>query len=96
MPGKTQSTVGIVFMFVFFFLGGMANVFYHSKNIEWLRGVPQFMAALSFLSPAVFSWRIWLNRPSLSDGWYWKIPILFVYFMIIALIVYFGVTAYLN
>lgn len=96
MLQKTRSILGIVFMYMFFCLGGLASHFYHSRNMEWLRGMPQFMAALSFLSPAIFAWGMGLNGPSLRDGWYWKIPFLFVYFLIIGLIIYFGVTAYLN
>ena len=92
---KKDPVIGVIFMFVFFFLGAIARQVYLEQGTEWLKGIPAFMGALSFLSPILFSRQEWRKKEFWLDGYLWKIPFSIIYILTIAFLIYFGSNAYL-
>jgi len=97
MSNKNQ-VVGAVLMIVFFLLGAITRQIYLVMGTEWLRGIPQFMAALSLLSLISFPRQKWWERKFWLDGFsfIWKIPFLLIYMSIVGFFIYFGIRAYLD
>jgi hypothetical protein len=82
----------IVTMFIIFFMGGIIRTINLSNEIVWLRGIPQIMLALTFLTPILFFLRSQILTPQVIPTW--RLIILLVALFLIGFIIYFGISSY--